>query len=133
MKGQFTETFLSTIGFDKQVKILKVNGMLFRIVLWDTAGQERFRSLPKKYYQNADGIFLFFDVTNEVSFENVAKWMDEVNNFANKSNLESFCDFDDNVNEEKKELNIYLIGHKIDLVNKRKITKEKAVAKAQGY
>ena len=34
----------------------------YKITLWDTAGQERFKCLPKKYYQNADGVLLLFDV-----------------------------------------------------------------------
>ena len=45
------------------------------MTLWDTAGQDRFKSLPKKYYQNADGVLLLFDVTSEETFNNVSNWM----------------------------------------------------------
>ena len=62
-KNTFTETFLSTIGIDDETKFIKINDEKCKLIIWDTAGQERFRSLPKKYYQNADGIFLLFDVT----------------------------------------------------------------------
>ena len=55
-KNQFTETFLSTIGIDKEIKHVKVGNDSYKLTLWDTAGEDRFRCLPKKYYQNADGV-----------------------------------------------------------------------------
>ena len=60
-KNQFTETFLSTIGIDKEMKYVKVGNDSYKLTVWDTAGQERFRCLPKKYYQNADGVLLLFE------------------------------------------------------------------------
>ena len=69
--NQFNEEFLTTMGIDKQVKVIKIDETEYKINFWDTAGQERFRSLPKKYYQNADGILIFFDITNEESFKNI--------------------------------------------------------------
>ena len=84
-KNQFNETFLSTIGIDKEIKHIKVGNDCYKITLWDTAGQDRFRCLPKKYYQNADGVLLLFDVTNEETFNNVSKWMKDVKDNSNKN------------------------------------------------
>ena len=60
-KNQFTETFLATIGLDKEIKHVKIGNDNYKLTVWDTAGQERFRCLPKKYYQNADGVLLLFE------------------------------------------------------------------------
>lgn len=46
-KNMFTEQYISNIGFDKQMKIIKIDGTEYKLNVWDTAGQERFRSLPK--------------------------------------------------------------------------------------
>ena len=115
LKNQFKENFLSTIGIDKQIKTIKVKNEECKINLWDTAGQDRFKSLPRKYYQNADGILLFFDINNKETFDNVSSWMDEIKDCSNSS-----------------ETTIYLIGNKIDL-NQRCISKIDAEKKASNY
>ena len=79
-KNFFNESFLSTIGIEKQMKTFKYKDKIYRINLCDTAGQDRYRTLPKKYYQNADGIFLLFDITNRESFNDISVWMSEVDN-----------------------------------------------------
>ena len=124
-KNQFTETFLSTIGIDKEMKHVKVNNECYKLTVWDTAGQERFRCLPKKYYQNADGVLLLFDVTNEETFTNVSNWMKDVKDNSNKT-------ISNDANKQS-DISLYLIGNKIDKPD-RVITKEKAeeMAKSLG-
>jgi GTPase SAR1 family protein len=41
----------------------------------DTAGQERFHTITTSYYRGAMGIMLVYDITNEKSFENIVKWL----------------------------------------------------------
>lgn len=105
--NRFEENFISTIGMDRQSKIINYNNKLYKVNLSDTAGQERFRSLPIKYYQNADGALLVFDVSKEQSFLNINNWMEDLNK--NSRNI-------------KKSL--FLIGNKIDLP-KREVNYEK--------
>lgn len=121
-KNQFNENFLATIGIDKEMKIVKIGNAVSRITLWDTTGQERFKSLPKKYYQNADGVLLLFDVTKEETFNNITKWMNDVKENSNKN-------FG---NEGGNESNIvlYLIGNKIDLPD-REVSREQAEAQVK--
>ena len=116
-KNQFNETFLSTIGIDKEIKHVKVGNDNYKMTLWDTAGQERFKCLPKKYYQNADGVLLLFDVTNEDTFNNVSNWMKDVKDNSNKDGKES-------------DIALYLIGNKIDKSD-RVISKETAETQAK--
>lgn len=111
--NEFSDVFLTTIGIDKQSKIVKVMKDDIRLVLWDTAGQERFKSLPGKYYQNADGILILFDVNKKSSFENVKNWMADIKN---------------NIGENHK-TNVFLIGNKVDL--KREVSKEEGTQMAK--
>ena len=120
-KNQFNETFLSTIGIDKEIKHVKVGNDSYKLTLWDTAGQDRFKCLPKKYYQNADGVLLLFDVTSEETFVNVGNWMKDVKENSSK-NITS-------ENGKESELALYLIGNKIDLPS-RVITREQAQTQA---
>ena len=116
-KNQFNEAFLSTIGIDKEIKHVRVGNDNYKMTLWDTAGQERFKCLPKKYYQNADGVLLLFDVTNEETFNNVTNWMKDVKENSNKEGKES-------------DIALYLIGNKIDKPD-RVVSKETAETQAK--
>ena len=121
-KNQFNETFLSTIGIDKEIKHVKVGNDSYKMTLWDTAGQERFKCLPKKYYQNADGVLLLFDVTNEETFTSVSNWMKDVKDNSNKT-------ISNDANKES-DISLYLIGNKIDKPD-RVIAKETAETQAK--
>ena len=110
--NKFSENFLTTIGIDKCTKIFKINDKVYRLTLWDTAGQERFRSIPQKYYLNADGALLLFDISKRSTFESIDLWIEEI-----KKNGKL-------LNRQK----IFLIGNKIDL--KRVVKKEEAIKKA---
>ena len=100
--NEFKVDFISTIGMDKQMKLVKYKNKLYRISISDTAGQERFRALPLKYYQNADGTLLLFDITNQDSFDNINSWMQDLQK-----------------NGRGKSHKIYLIGNKIDLPDRK--------------
>ena len=117
-KNKFKDEFISTIGINKEIKAVQLGNVFVRIDLWDTAGQERFNSyLPKTYYQKADGVLLLFDVTNEDTFNNVKKWMGDVENNSPKKIKGE--------NGNKPDIFLYLVGNKVDKPD-RKISKEKA-------
>ena len=123
-KNQFKST-ISNIGIDKDIKFVKINGSIYKLTVWDTVGQERFRSLPRKYYQNADSVLLLFDVTNEESFASVSNWMNDV-----KENSNRTITSDGN---KESDIALYLIGNKIDKPD-RVITRDRAeeLAKSLG-
>ena len=119
-KNQFQENFVSTIGMEKYFKYYKIKDKECKVCLWDTAGQDRYRCLPKKYYQNSDGILILFDVCNKESFNDISIWMNEVND-------------NSNVNSEGSNISLFLIGNKIDQLGERCITKEDGKDKASFY
>jgi GTPase SAR1 family protein len=41
----------------------------------DTAGQERFHTITTSYYRGAMGIMLVYDITSSKSFDNITKWL----------------------------------------------------------
>ena len=80
VEGQsFQENYTATIGVDFKVKHLELGGKLIKCSIWDTAGQERFRTITSNYYRGADGIILVYDVTNETSFHNIQRWLEDIN------------------------------------------------------
>ncbi|CAF1086365.1 unnamed protein product [Rotaria sp. Silwood1] len=78
----FTETFTPTIGIDFKVKTITLRGKLVRLQLWDTAGQEKFFNITRSYYRNADAIILVYDRSSASSFQNVSRWMKNIDDNA---------------------------------------------------
>ena len=76
--GIFTESFLPTIGVDFRIKTIEQESRKIMLQIWDTAGQERFKNITRNYYRGAHGIIVAFDVTDKESFDNVDKWMEEL-------------------------------------------------------
>ena len=113
----FQDAYLSTIGFDFKYKSITLkNGKTVKVQLWDTAGEERFRTIAKSYYRGSHGIILIYDVTNRKTFENIRKWLNQINE------------------ETSGKISILLIANKIDCVESRQVTKEegKEMAKNAG-
>ena len=57
---------------------LNVHSQDIKLHLWDTAGEERFRSLTPLYYKDAQAILVAFSLTSFESFENLSKWLKEI-------------------------------------------------------
>ena len=107
-KGEYSETNESTIGVDFFSHYSELeNEKVVKTQIWDTAGQEIFRSIVSNYYRNSSGIVLMCDVTNEESFNNLEKWINDVKEYSNHDK-----DY------------ICLLANKIDLVDKRTVTTE---------
>jgi len=99
----FTDNFISTIGVDFKIKTIEVEGKRVKLQIWDTAGQERFQTITTSYYRGAHGLIIVFDVTNSSSFDNVKKWLDDVERHASHSIVK------------------LLVGNKCDLESKRTV------------
>ena len=109
--------YTSTLGIDFNSKIItipdnhnhnnhnssnnnNITTKRVKLEIWDTAGQERFSGITQNYYRGAQGALLVYDVTNRESFENIEKWVDRLQRYGGP------------------EMDIILVGNKIDLVAK---------------
>lgn len=110
----FGESYISTIGVDFKIRTVDVGGRIVKLQIWDTTGQERFRTITSSYYRGAHGIFVMFDVTDQVSFSNVKQYLQEVERYACES------------------VNKLLIGTKLDLPERRVVARETAQEFADG-
>ena len=112
----FTSSFITTIGIDFKIKQINVDSSRVKLQIWDTAGQERFRTITTAYYRGAMGILLVYDVTDEVSFENVQNWMRQIRQNATEN------------------VTIFLLANKCDVnPSERKVSTEQGKAEADKY
>jgi len=81
----FTDSFISTIGVDFKIRTIEVGNSRVRLQIWDTAGQERFRTITSSYYRGAHGIIVVYDITEQKSFNNITKWLKEIDTFAGQN------------------------------------------------
>tara|TARA_Y100000816_G_scaffold292569_2_gene288706 strand:+ start:9197 stop:9991 length:795 start_codon:yes stop_codon:yes gene_type:complete len=73
-----------TIGID--LNILRTNiydNILIKSQIWDTAGQEAYRSIINSYYRNTCGTILTYSITNMRSFNNLQRWINDINQLNN--------------------------------------------------
>ena len=115
LKNEFKEDSKSTVGVELGTKFLKIKGTGAKVQIWDTAGQERYRSITSTYYKGSHGCFIVYDITNEISFDNVEKWYEQAQK------------------EASKDVSVILVGNKCDLENERKVPKEKGEEKAKSF
>uniref|UniRef100_A0A7E4VWK7 Ras-related protein Rab-10 n=1 Tax=Panagrellus redivivus TaxID=6233 RepID=A0A7E4VWK7_PANRE len=103
----FNTTFISTIGIDFKIKTIELKGKKIKLQIWDTAGQERFHTITTSYYRGAMGIMLVYDITNGKSFDNIAKWLRNI---------------DEHASEDVVKM---LLGNKCDMSDRRVVSKER--------
>ncbi|XP_035755566.1 ras-related protein Rab-10 [Egretta garzetta] len=95
------------IWIDFKIKTVELQGKKIKLQIWDTAGQERFHTITTSYYRGAMGIMLVYDITNAKSFENISKWLRNI---------------DEHANEDVERM---LLGNKCDMEDKRVVPKAK--------
>ncbi|CAF2097178.1 unnamed protein product [Rotaria magnacalcarata] len=111
----FNASFISTIGIDFKIKTIELNGRKIKLQIWDTAGQERFHTITTSYYRGASGIMLVYDVTQARSFENINKWLRNI---------------DDHASDDVVKM---IIGNKCDMEDKRCIARARGEALAREH
>lgn len=80
----YTEIF-PTLGVDLKIRTIRLEGKVVKLHIWDTAGHERFHAITSSYYRGAHGIVVVYDVTDNDSFTNVKKWLQEIEYHAPES------------------------------------------------
>ncbi|KAI8867611.1 small GTPase [Ramicandelaber brevisporus] len=115
-RGDFDLESKSTIGVEFATRSVVVDGKTIKAQVWDTAGQERYRSITSAYYRGAVGALLVYDISKASTFQNVSRWLKELQDHADSNIV------------------ISLVGNKSDLRHLRAVTTEdgKAFAMEKG-
>ncbi|CAF3529645.1 unnamed protein product [Fusarium graminearum] len=111
--NQFTQAQLDaeskpTLGVKPTNKIVQVGSDAVKVNIWDTAGLERYRA-SVNYYHDAVAVLIVYDVTNRKSFDNAARWLQEIRTHGEPG------------------ITVMLVGNKSDLGNLRVVETQRAV------
>lgn len=107
-RNEFNLESKSTIGVEFATRTVNVDGKTIKAQIWDTAGQERYRAITSAYYRGAVGALLMYDISKQESYENVARWLNELREHADS------------------QIVVMLVGNKCDLKHLRAIPTDEA-------
>lgn len=124
-ENDFSKTHIATIGVDFCYADVKVDGSPVRLQIWDTAGQERFKSIARSYYRGAQGVIVVYAIDNLGSFQNVRKWLAEIDN-----NLDTISD---GSAESAPPVVKYIVGNKCDLADVRCVEEKRGKNEAETF
>jgi small GTP-binding protein len=114
-KNNFESNYQTTIGFEFFVLNIKIGEKIIKLQIWDTCGQEIYRSLISNFYRNSSLAIMVYSVTDRKSFENLDLWYKEL-----RTNSTS-------------QINVFLIGNKIDLEEEREVKTEEGETYKEKY
>ncbi|XP_071706583.1 ras-related protein RABA1f-like [Rutidosis leptorrhynchoides] len=109
-RNEFSMECKSTIGVEFATRSIKVDDKVIKAQIWDTAGQERYRAITSAYYRGAVGALIVYDITRNVTFENVERWLKELRDHTDQNIV------------------IMLVGNKADLRHLRAVQTDDAKA-----
>ena len=116
--NEFKSEEISTSELELKQSDIIIEHKKIRVQLWDTAGQEKYKSIANNLILKSQGIIIMYDITNKESYKNIQTWI----NLVNEKN-------------GNNKLPILIVGNKIDLEDKRIISKEegKKFSKNKNY
>ena len=103
MDNPFSDVYEPSIGVDFMSKKINYKGKSVKLQMWDTAGQEKYKGLIPSYVRNSSIVFVVYDISSKISFDNIPKWINFIKTIENTT--------------------LVLCGNKIDLDN-REVKKE---------
>ena len=105
-RNYFEDFYSPTVGFEFLTFNVKVQDKAVKLQIWDTCGQEVYRSLISSFYRSASLAIIVYSIDNENSFNNIEKWLNDIKS------------------QSSPDVKIFLIANKVDLADKRKVTRE---------
>ena len=110
----FSDLYQCTIGIDYVQMMIRAStdDKPRSVEIWDTAGQEKYAVLINGYIRNARILCVVYNITDRKSFDAIDSYIDTARN------------------EQGQDLEIILIGNKLDLLNQREVSKAEGLAKA---
>ena len=111
----FNDSFIGSIGVDFKFRTVTINSTNIKLQIWDPSGQEKFRTISTTPYRGYHGVVLAFDITSQTSFDNLKRWLKEINTYAGET------------------IKKIIVGNKIDLLPTRAIATETAKDFCESY
>lgn len=105
-RNEFNLDSKSTIGVEFATRSIQVDTKTIKAQIWDTAGQERYRAITSAYYRGAVGALLVYDISKQITYDNVTRWLKELRDHADNNIV------------------IMLVGNKSDLRHLRAVPTE---------
>ena len=106
LQREFESDYNCTIGFDFDTKKVKLKNNLINFLIFEISGQNKYDSLIPLYLEEKNIIILVYDITNKNSFLKLHHYLPMIKN--------------------RENIILALLGNKIDLEDKREVTKEEA-------
>ena len=78
----------ATINVELSMFITSNNGERIKIMFFDTAGAEKYNSIIWNSIKRACAFLIVFDLTDEVSFDNVIYWKDQIKEHVNLQDVD---------------------------------------------
>ena len=83
----YTESYISTIGYDFKSKIINLDNDKINVKVWDTMGWSRYREIPRIRNSSNNISVVVYDTTDSNSFENVKGWINDINIYRNNPHI----------------------------------------------
>lgn len=112
-RNQFNPDSKTTIGVEFATKTVQIGDKTIKAQIWDTAGQERYRAITNAYYKGAVGAMLLYDITSQMTFNSLGKWLKELRDNSDNN------------------LVVMLIGNKCDMQELRLIKTQEGIKFAE--
>ena len=107
---KFKSEYRMSIGMQPSVKHVSIEDVVVALSIWDIAGQERFKFIRKTFFRGATAALLVFDLTREVTLENLSVWNDDLLAGVGGKNIYKI-----------------MVGNKSDLTDKRMVERSTAL------
>ena len=108
--NKYSKNYKCSLSVEFKAKTMSIdNDSVVELKLWDTCGGERFRAITKQYYRDANGVLLIYDVTKRETFNDLPKWLKDVQNAVDENAV------------------VFLVGNKVDLEDERCVSSTEGV------
>ncbi|CAF4139768.1 unnamed protein product, partial [Adineta steineri] len=96
------------VGYKERVKEINLNGERIKLTIYDSSSVKNLHRTKRSFYKRIHGIFIIYDATNKTSFDNLNKWLDEINTHGGEHVMK------------------FIIANKCDLAEKKAVSSDKA-------
>ncbi len=87
INNEDTLSYIATMGADKSLKNINIEGKEVTLEIFDTVGQPDYRIVNKIFMKNTKIALIVYDITNRESFEELPGWINNVKEINQSSDI----------------------------------------------